>query len=347
MSATVNPVLKQPLTYFQTGPLDHAAAGIVAGFISCVLIHPFDLVKVNMQVEKKNKNTAHAFKRVYQKRGVRGLYQGLTPNLTGNVVAWGVYFWGYNHLKLQIRNDVNNGAELTYPQLMGSAAAASLGCMLVTNPFWVVKTRMMLQTGSASDSRPSYNGLRSALGQLMAKEGIRGLYAGFSMGVVNVSHGAIQFTAFDKLKSYLLLRKQQDQSMPLAREIEEKPTTFSLRGDAVNLSVPEFLACVTLSKSAAGIATYPSTVLRSRLQDARSTSSPGGNNVQVSQAYSSVMDCVRKTYAENGVRSFYRGLPLHLARVIPHTCLLFTVYEQIRSSLSAMAEAEQDAGYRT
>jgi solute carrier family 25 folate transporter 32 len=44
---------------------------------------------------ERYRNTPHALSTIVKSEGLRGLYQGLTPNLLGNVTAWGSYFLGY------------------------------------------------------------------------------------------------------------------------------------------------------------------------------------------------------------------------------------------------------------
>ncbi len=38
---------------------------------------------------------------------------------------------------------------------------------------------------------------------------------------------------------------------------------------------------------------------------------------------------MKRTFAEEGVRGFYRGLGTNLVRVLPGTCVTFVVYENL------------------
>jgi len=84
---------------------------------------------------------------------------------------------------------------------MHMLAAAESGALtlLLTNPIWVVKTRLCLQCDAASSAE--YKGMIHALGQIYKEEGVRGLYRGFVPGMLGVSHGAIQFMTYEEMKN--------------------------------------------------------------------------------------------------------------------------------------------------
>jgi solute carrier family 25 (mitochondrial folate transporter), member 32 len=47
--------------------------------------------------------------------------------------------------------------------------------------------------------------------------------------------------------------------------------------------------------------------------------------------------CVKRTFAEEGARGFYRGLGTNLVRVLPGTCITFVAYENIAWALKRLA----------
>lgn len=94
------------------GPsLDHAVAGLTAGSITTLFMHPLDLVKVRFQVADSptsaaakgkarigggivgfGKEVVGAMKDAMKKDGYKGLYRGLGSNVAGNASSWGLYF---------------------------------------------------------------------------------------------------------------------------------------------------------------------------------------------------------------------------------------------------------------
>ncbi|KNC25121.1 hypothetical protein FF38_07816 [Lucilia cuprina] len=140
-----------------------------------------------------------AFATIFRQEGFRGLYKGVTPNVWGSGSSWGLYFMFYNTIKTFIQG---GNATLPLGPTMHMIAAAQSGALtlILTNPIWVVKTRLCLQYG-AEGKGSEYRGMIHALAQIYKEEGIRGLYKGFVPGMLGVSHGAIQFMTYEEMKN--------------------------------------------------------------------------------------------------------------------------------------------------
>lgn len=72
--------------------------------------------------------------------------------------------------------------------------------LTVTNPIWVVKTRLCLPDTVCVPMYMRYSGLCDGLTKLYSNEGLRGLYRGFLPGLWGTSHGAIQFMLYEEFK---------------------------------------------------------------------------------------------------------------------------------------------------
>ena len=66
-----------------------------------------------------------------------------------------------------------------------------------TNPIWVIKTRM-LSTGRNAPG--AYLSIAHGARMIYKNEGVRGFWRGLIPSMIGVSHGAIQFMAYEKLK---------------------------------------------------------------------------------------------------------------------------------------------------
>ncbi|KAB7505596.1 Mitochondrial folate transporter/carrier, partial [Armadillidium nasatum] len=183
---------------------------------------------------------------------------------------------------------------------MIAAAEAGILTLVITNPIWVVKTRLCLQFESGVSQVQSdphrYKGMVDAFVKTYRYEGVRGLYKGFVPGVFGVSHGALQFMAYEELKAqYNRYRKM--------------PTDARLNSF-------EYLTFAALSKLFAAVTTYPYQVLRARMQDQHSH-------------YINLRHCVKETFRYEGITGFYKGMTPYLLHVMPNICLVFLIYETV------------------
>ncbi|XP_001361631.5 mitochondrial folate transporter/carrier [Drosophila pseudoobscura] len=308
-AATGSPKKFNVLAHFK---YEHLVAGVSGGVASTIILHPLDLIKIRFAVNDGRTATVpqyrglgSAFTTIFRQEGFRGLYKGVTPNVWGSGSSWGLYFMFYNTIKTFIQ-----GGNTTMPlgPAMHMLAAAESGALtlLLTNPIWVVKTRLCLQCDSSASAE--YRGMVHALSQIYKEEGVRGLYRGFVPGMLGVSHGAIQFMTYEEMKNaYNEYRK-----LPIDTK----------------LATTEYLAFAAVSKLIAAAATYPYQVVRARLQDHH-------------HRYSGTWDCIKQTWRFEGLKGFYKGLQPNLTRVIPACMITFLVYENVSHYMLAKRKSAE------
>jgi solute carrier family 25 folate transporter 32 len=290
---------------------EHCAAGVTGGVLSTLALHPLDLIKIRFQVDEGVQVTAkrpqyqgvfHALATISRQDGIRGLYQGVTPNVWGAGASWGFYFLFYNACKSWMQTD--DRTILSAGQHMLAAGEAGVLTLVLTNPIWVAKTRLCLQYDRfTTDGLPiknskvvEYRGMGHCLQQIYRIEGVRGLYKGFIPGMFGVSHGALQFMAYEELKKMY----NKHRKLPL-------DTKFNSG---------EYLCFAALSKIFAAATTYPYQVVRSRLQDQH-------------REYSGVIDVIKQTWRYERLGGFFKGLSPYLLHVTPNICIVFLVYEKV------------------
>jgi solute carrier family 25 (mitochondrial folate transporter), member 32 len=89
------------------------------------------------------------------------------------------------------------------------------------------------------------------------------------------------------------------------------------------------------AKLGALTSTYPYQVIRSRIQVSTTKPIQRKFNLTLSQnnatthLYPTIPATIKRTWAGEGIRGFYRGLGTNLVRVLPGTCVTFVVYENL------------------
>ncbi|KAJ1566689.1 hypothetical protein HK405_008824, partial [Cladochytrium tenue] len=205
-------------------PFLQGVAGFTAGAVSTALLHPLDLVKTRFQVDEANnrrgafgiRGTMASLRSTLRLDGVHGLYRGLSANLAGSTLSWGLYFWWYSLIKdamlahqqqRKIGSGVSAGdagpstantrARLSAGHHLAASALAGALTSVITNPIWLVKTRMCAERAGDTGA---YRSLWDGLARTYRGEGVRGLYRGIVPALFGVSHGALQFMAYEEMK---------------------------------------------------------------------------------------------------------------------------------------------------
>lgn len=242
---------------------------------------------------------------------IAALYRGLAPNLVGNSAGWALYFLWYREAQDVIRNlrGYAPGQQLTSVDYLTASSASGFLSAVLTNPIWVVKTRML---STSANQTGAYPGMVHGLRAIWRTEGVRGFFHGLTPTLFGVSHGALYFVAYEKLK---LRRKKskQDQS----------------------LSNMDTIIASSLSKTFAGTLTYPHQLVRARLQtyDPSATTHVRGLGL---------MALIKQIWRNEGMVGFYKGLFPNLLRVVPSTCVTFLVYENTRWALPRLFGDDND-----
>ncbi|GAA5894496.1 hypothetical protein JCM8208_006257 [Rhodotorula glutinis] len=354
---------------FGTPALDQAVAGVTAGIVSTFALQPLDLLKVQLQVSTAPKtrsawsNIQWGLGEIVRTGGAKALYRGLTPNLVGNASSWGSYFLWYTMLKA--RMDGGKDHKLSAGQHLLASASSGVITAVLTNPIWVVKTRMFTTTAGQDKA---YRGVTHGLATLAREEGLRGMSKGLTLAIVGVSNGAIQFMAYEEMKKRRVeLRRKR---LGDGASDEEVKTLSNL----------EYILMSGSAKLVAIAITYPYQVVRSRIQyqpgvstlptiahaaappppptasaappplssaSSRTAPLPPPPHISPSSSstsprpaiapYRSIPDVLRRTYAAEGLGGFYKGIATNAVRILPGTCVTFVVYEQTSRFLSRWA----------
>ncbi|CAH1756103.1 12859_t:CDS:2 [Entrophospora sp. SA101] len=297
--------------------LKHSIAGAIAGGVSSVVTCPLDVVKTRLQNQGKISldhrpgvplyhGTGSALKRIWLEEGIQGLYRGLGPTMYGYLPTWAIYFSAYDYFKLALSENADKRLDdnqwvVHILAAMGAGATSTVA----TNPLWVIKTRFMTQNHMTSYR---YKNTIHAFATIYAHEGIKGFYKGLGPSLMGVSHVAVQFPLYEKMKVWLKSPDQEHLS---------------------NLSI---LSASSASKMAASLATYPHEVVRTRLQ----------NQTVKPFKYKGVWNAIKLINQEEGLMAFYKGMSTNLLRTVPSSALTILIYEILIRKLNSTSPSSSD-----
>ncbi|KAI0153181.1 mitochondrial carrier domain-containing protein [Xylariaceae sp. FL1272] len=369
-----------PLQRWAAGASDtqfNALSGAVGGFTSGVVTCPLDVIKTKLQAQggflpvSKGRHVGHhkvysglvgTTRVIWKEEGLRGMYRGLGPIILGYLPTWAVWFTVYNKSKkFMADNHVHNQFAINF----WSSIVAGASSTIVTNPIWVIKTRLMSQSskgynremsvfprsGNTPTSRPAinspwhYHSTIDAARKMYSSEGVLSFYSGLTPALLGLTHVAVQFPAYEFLR-----KKFTGQGMGEMTDDNTQQTHW--------LGV---LSASILSKIMASSATYPHEVIRTRLQTQRrptpgveylqglgvteggqGQASNGGKNMNHEPKYKGVVMTFRTILREEGWRAFYAGMGVNMMRAVPAATVTMMTYEFAMKSLHhAQAEGRR------
>ncbi|XP_022995988.1 peroxisomal nicotinamide adenine dinucleotide carrier-like isoform X1 [Cucurbita maxima] len=341
--------------------LINGLAGAGGGVIAQLITYPLQTVNTRQQTERDVKNekrklgTLQLMCQVVKHEGWDRLYGGLGPSLVGTSVSQGVYYYFYQIFRSKaeaaslerMKAGIGDGSVGMLSSLL---VAAVSGCVnvLLTNPIWVVVTRMQThkkvskpslpggapltpldETVPAAVNPPSYR-TTHAIQELYDEAGIRGFWKGVIPTLIMVSNPSIQFmlyeTMLNKLKKQRALRKVG--SGVTALEVTFTLTCNSHRHRVLTTSqhiwlLVQIFLLGALAKLGATVVTYPLLVVKARLQAKQVVA--GDKRHQ----YKGTFDAIIKMIRYEGVYGFYKGMGTKIVQSVLAAAVLFMVKEEL------------------
>ncbi|XP_048432795.1 peroxisomal nicotinamide adenine dinucleotide carrier isoform X2 [Pyrus x bretschneideri] len=304
-------------------------AGAGGGIIAQIITYPLQTVNTRQQTERVSKQSFANSKRlgtlvqilqVIRSDGWGGLYSGLKPSLLGTAASQGIYYFFYQVFKnkaeaIAIARRAKGRGDGTigmFSWLLVAAFAGSLN-VLLTNPIWVLVTRMQTHTqaerkimeerkeallkeaskncltGSALQDKlaeldsikPRPYGTLQAVHEVHTESGIAGFWKGIIPTLIMVCNPSIQFMIYESSLKHMKTKRA-------ARKQGSKNVT----------------------------------ALESRLQAKQEI---GGN---ISLRYSGTFDAITKMIKYEGLPGFYKGMSTKIVQSVFAASVLFMVKEE-------------------
>ncbi|KXH63615.1 hypothetical protein CSAL01_06553 [Colletotrichum salicis] len=284
------------------------SAFIAGGIAACGAVtatHPFETVKIRMQLQGELKDKGHqphqyrgplqGVSVIVRNEGVKGIYRGIGCAYIYQVLLNGCRLGFYEPMRETLSTLIfKDGKTQSLGINMACGAGSGIMGAAAGSPFFLVKTRLQsyspfMPTGTQHKYRNAWNGMTSIYGA----EGIRGLYRGVGAAMIRTGFGSsVQLPTYFFAKRRLVRHLGMEEGLPL---------------HLASSTVSGFVVCCVM---------HPPDTIMSRLYN------------QNGNLYKGVFDCLAKTVRTEGFLAIYKGFLPHLARILPHTILTLTLAEQ-------------------
>uniref|UniRef100_A0A0E0M360 Peroxisomal membrane protein n=1 Tax=Oryza punctata TaxID=4537 RepID=A0A0E0M360_ORYPU len=333
-------------------------AGAGGGIIAQIITYPLQTVNTRQQTERSAKkkkanngaavtdtSTLFQMLQLFQTEGWGGLYSGLKPSLIGTAASQGIYYYFYQILKNKVedlavargKKGLGDGTVGMFSWLGIAAVAGSIN-VLLTNPIWVLVTRMQTHTQAEKkimeskkelllkdvaransievsilkdrlykldSEKPRPYGTIQAVREVYHESGIRGFWKGLVPTLIMVCNPSIQFMIYETLAKRLRSKRS-------GKELPKK-----------NLTAMEVFLLGAIAKLGATVVTYPLLVVKSRLQAKQEI----GRNVM--SRYTGTIDAIIKMIRYEGLHGFYKGMGTKIVQSVFAASVLFMVKEEL------------------
>ncbi|RDW94678.1 putative oxaloacetate carrier [Coleophoma crateriformis] len=283
-------------------------AFIAGGIAACGAVtatHPFETVKIRMQLQGELQDKAHqprmykgpfhGVKVIVSNEGLKGIYRGIGAAYIYQMILNGCRLGFYEPIRSTLTTAIYTDSKT---QNLGinifSGATSGIMGAAAGSPFFLVKTRLQsfspfAPVGTQHQYRNAADGMR----QIYKAEGVTGLYRGVGAAMVRTGFGSSV-----QLPTYFFAKRRLVKHLGM----EEGPALHLMSSTASG-----FVVCCVM---------HPPDTIMSRMYN------------QNGNLYKGVFDCLSKTVKTEGILAIYKGFLPHLARILPHTILTLSLAEQ-------------------
>lgn len=294
------------------------AEGGVASIVAGCSTHPFDLIKVRMQLQGEivlQPTLAFAPAsatlastpagpiavglRIAHSEGLRALFSGVSATVLRQALYSTTRMGLYEVLKQSWSKSSSEGGFPVHKKIVAGLVAGGVGAA-VGNPADLAMVRMQADGRLPFDERRNYRGVADALVRMVRQEGAASLWKGSGLTIQRAMVvTASQLATYDQAKESLIGRRVMKEGL----------------GAHITASCAAGLV--------AAVASNPIDVMKTRIMNM--TTEAGQE-----PPYRGAMDCAIKTVQSEGPMALYKGFVPTVMRQGPFTVVLFVTLEQVR-----------------
>lgn len=308
--------------------------GSISGMAGKFVEYPFDTIKVRLQSQPSSgkahySSTLDCFKQTIQNDGYRGLYRGLSMPMVGAMFENAILFVSFSKASDAVRlwRGLSKDSELDIQGVMTAGALSGAVTSFVLTPIELIKCRLQVQTAYSPSlstptgkiglssgplantpmhrkahtaavpvtvTRPQPQSITSMMREIYQTKGLRGFWRGQFSTLLRESGGSCCW--FSIYEGSL-------------RHLRPSGTTKKENTEGQ----------LMLSGALAGVGYntlfFPFDTIKSRMQTNASSSD--------------FTEVVKEIWRRHGVRGYFKGWGITVARAAPSNALIFWVYESL------------------
>lgn len=152
--------------------------------------------------QRRHESMWAAFKKIYSKRGIRGLYRGVIGNIPRAALGSGAQLATFGPTKeFLAKNNLNLENSIANSFLCGMIAGSTMA--IAITPPDIILTRMYNQPLDHMGRGKYYSGVVDCFWKVLKAEGIAGLYKGFWPNYLRIApHSCLVLLLYDEAKSF-------------------------------------------------------------------------------------------------------------------------------------------------
>lgn len=261
------------------------AAGCLGGCAGVLVGFPFDTVKVHLQTQNHQNPLYRGTYDCFRKIVVREGIHGLYRGMSSPMAGVAVV----NAIVFGVYGNIQRRTSDPNSLMSHFAAgtAAGLAQSFVCSPMELIKTRLQLQDNLPKAAQ-RFSGPLDCTRHIWRREGFRGIFRGLGITAARDMPG---FSSYFVAYEYMV-------------RAVANPSPFVI------------LMAGGLAGTFSWLVTFPMDVVKSRLQ---------ADGISGKPQYSGLVDCVKKSYAAEGLSFLSRGLASTLLRAFPMNAVCFLV----------------------
>jgi len=272
--------------------LKELSFGSMAGIAGKFIEYPFDKIKVRLQCETRHSGPIECFRTMIKVEGWKNIYRGISAPLVGAIAENASLFMIYSRAKTALESNIYH-CKLPISGLVAAVAISGLASSFILTPIELIKCKLQVQIIPTSSTAAPFcpPGAFALCIQTYRNHGIPGFWRGHLGTLVRETGGSAAW--FGIYEYTTMLCRQQTNCKNTASEMM---LAGALSGMGYNLVL------------------FPADSIKSRMQ---------------TNATCNMLQTVCDIWKCFGIKGFYRGCGITVARSAPSSAIIFLVFTKL------------------